>query len=1134
MKFSWKFFLILLAGILAVGSGSPSALASAPTLALGTTQAQVTVVQGQSVSNSYTVKTGGSFSGPVSLNVAGLPAGVSASWSQSSFTPATSVSTTSSTLNFQVSSSTLPNWYNFTVTAAGDGLSVTWTYTLIVNQAPGVTATVSMSSLAMSSMGTASMNVIGTPFGGLSTTAALTQAQVVTGLPAGVTVAYGAPILASSGVVTCPLTFTGSTAALASTDTLGLSITVTDKNTGISYTAKTSSTLKVSLVAPTLNFSAASAKVTTGQGGSVSNVFTFVTGGSFHGPVTLSVAGLPSSVTTTWSNSAFTPATATSSTASTLTLSPSATLSPNWYSYTVTAAGDGLSVTWGYVLIVNQSPGVTATVNLPSFTMSSMGTASLNVVATPFGGMSTTAALTKASIVSGLPAGVTASFGTPTVSSTGVVTSPITFTGSTAALGGTSNLVFSVTATDQNTGVSYTSTASSSLKVSSVAPTLTLAAASTKIMVVQGNSVSNALTIATGGSFHGPVTLSFSGPAGVTGSFSNASFTPVSSVSSTSSLLTLSIPSSLTPNWYVYSVTAAGDGLSVTWAYTLIVDPLVGMTASVSSPAVSVNQGQPGSVTVTATPQNAVKFASGSATIAVGSALPAGVTASLGSPVTNSNGSVSWKVTFSAAPNATAGDVPVTLNLGIADSVSGMPYQTSQSLRLLVSLLADVTVGSTPGAPIPAGFLGLSHEWNDAQNMMGSTAANVNTIYRQLIGNLTAYNTGALSIRIGGNSTDLSTEPTSTTAVPFAQLAKALPVTFNLGVNLGSDNVTLAVNQATAFVNQMPSGSIQFIEIGNEPNLYASNGIRPTTYTYSDFLADNANWNSQLIPVLPSTTKLMGPAWGGYQTTSGTASFLANQSSSFGAYTAHSYAYAPSSLPSNDALLSSAAATTLPAALAGPVATAHAAGAVYRVDELGPISLTGVSGVSNGFQAALWSIDLMFGLAQNGVDGVNWEASDGNLNNPFVFNVTSTGAVTKSYTLTTVSPLYYGLLMFQQAVANQAQLMPLTLNTGANLSAWATLDPTTGVERIVLLNKDENNTGVVAINVQGYTTATVTRLAAPTYASTSGVTLGGQTFDGSTDGTIRGTPTQETYSVVNGVFQLNMPLTSGALVVLSE
>jgi hypothetical protein len=756
------------------------------------------------------------------------------------------------------------------------------------------------------------------------------------------------------------------------------------------------------------------------------------------------------------------------------------------------------------------------------------------VIAAPYGGLSTTAALTHASLLTKLPTGITATYGTPVVSS-GVVTCPVSFAGSPLALGSTTVLNFSISVTDQNTHVSYKATTSSTLKVVFVPPTLTLTASSTKLVVLQTDSIANIFTIATGGSFHGPVTLSVSGlPSGVTGKLSKSTFTPASATSSTTATLTFSVGSAVSPQWYRYTVTAAGDGLSVTWTYTLIVDPLIGMSSSVSSPALDVNQHQPGSVTVTAAPLNAITIAAGSATVAIASKLPSGITATFGSPVTNSNGTVSWQLNFSVASGAASGNFPVTIALGIADSVTGMHYQVTQPMSLLVSLLADVTVGSTPGAAIPSGFLGLSHEWKDAQTIMGSNSAGVNNIYRQLIGNLTAYNTGLLNLRIGGNSTDLSTEPTSTTVVPFAQLTTALPVNFDLGVNLGSDNVNLAVDQATAYLSQMPSGTLKYIEIGNEPNLYIAEGKRPKTYTYADFLADFTTWSDHLAPVLPATTKLMGPAWAGYQTTTDAQSFMADQTSSFGAYSNHYYAFAQNAVPSADCLLTKTVATTLPVAVVGPVAAAHAANFIYRVGELGPVDHDGAAGVSNGFQSALWSVDLMFGLAQNGVDGVNWESSNGNLNIPFVFNITAVTPHTNSYALSTVRPLYYGLLMFQQAVANQAQLMPVTTVTGANLSAWATLDSTAKVERVVLLNKDENFAGAVTLIAPGYSTATVTRLEAASYSSTTGVTLGGQTFDGSPDGTIQGTLTKETYTGTNGVFQFNMPLTSGALVVLSE
>jgi hypothetical protein len=72
------------------------------------------------------------------------------------------------------------------------------------------------------------------------------------------------------------------------------------------------------------------------------------------------------------------------------------------------------------------------------------------------------------------------------------------------------------------------------------------------------------------------------------------------------------------------------------------------------------------------------------------------------------------------------------------------------------------------------------------------------------------------------------------------------------------------------------------------------------------------------------------------------------------------------------------------------------------------------------------------------------------------------------------------------------------------------------------------------VSMPGYNHATVLRLTAPSYTSTSGIKFGGQTFDGSTDGTIQGTQTTETIEGVNGVFQLPMTVTSAALMTLTQ
>jgi hypothetical protein len=91
------------------------------------------------------------------------------------------------------------------------------------------------------------------------------------------------------------------------------------------------------------------------------------------------------------------------------------------------------------------------------------------------------------------------------------------------------------------------------------------------------------------------------------------------------------------------------------------------------------------------------------------------------------------------------------------------------------------------------------------------------------------------------------------------------------------------------------------------------------------------------------------------------------------------------------------------------------------------------------------------------------------------------------------------------------------------------------LRHLVVINKDEQATGDVQITLPGYTTGTVRYLSAANYSATNGVTLGGQTFDGTPDGTIQGQLVTTTITAQNGVFTLpNMPITSAAVIDFSN
>jgi hypothetical protein len=172
----------------------------------------------------------------------------------------------------------------------------------------------------------------------------------------------------------------------------------------------------------------------------------------------------------------------------------------------------------------------------------------------------------------------------------------------------------------------------------------------------------------------------------------------------------------------------------------------------------------------------------------------------------------------------------------------------------------------------------------------------------------------------------------------------------------------------------------------------------------------------------------------------------------------------------------------------------------------------------------------MFNYLNNGVDGVNWNADNASYRLAYFAAPKNNSAGIAEYETTQVNPLYYGLLVFSQMAGNGAKLLPVTTTTEANVSVWATVD-NNSTTHLIVINKDRSATGGVQITLPGYTTGTVRYLSGAIYSAVNGVTLGGQTFDGTTDGTIRGKLVTSTVTGKDGVFTLpNMPITSAAVI----
>ena len=117
--------------------------------------------------------------------------------------------------------------------------------------------------------------------------------------------------------------------------------------------------------------------------------------------------------------------------------------------------------------------------------------------------------------------------------------------------------------------------------------------------------------------------------------------------------------------------------------------------------------------------------------------------------------------------------------------------------------------------------------------------------------------------------------------------------------------------------------------------------------------------------------------------------------------------------------------------------------------------------MSDSYAEALWAADATLQLATAGVDAVN-------------FHMSATSSTTTVYydpwqysgTTLTVLPLYYGLRLASMALPAGSKLLPVTVNVGATVHAFAALG-TDGSVRVLLVSLDTANGGMVSLNVPG-------------------------------------------------------------------
>jgi subtilase family serine protease len=292
---------------------------------------------------------------------------------------------------------------------------------------PSFTLSASPSSLTVTQGGSGTSTISVTDVGGFTGSVTL----AASGLPSGVTAAFGTNPTTGTSV----LTLTAS-----STATTG-SATVTITGTSGSLTATTTLALTVNSTAtPNFTVSASPASVTVTQGASGTSTVTVTSTGGFNSATTLSASGLPSGVTAAFSTNPVTPA-ANGTATSVLTLTASSSATVGAATVTITGTSGSTTHSTTIALTVNASTGTanfTLSLSPSSFTVDERGSVSTTLKVTSVNGFHSAVDLSVNEFPSGVSA--TASANPVTPPANGSVNVTITWSASRRAPAGTTTI----------------------------------------------------------------------------------------------------------------------------------------------------------------------------------------------------------------------------------------------------------------------------------------------------------------------------------------------------------------------------------------------------------------------------------------------------------------------------------------------------------------------------------------------------------------------------------------------------------------------------------------------------------------------------------------------------------------------
>jgi hypothetical protein len=480
---------------------------------------------------------------------------------------------------------------------------------------------------------------------------------------------------------------------------------------------------------------------------------------------------------------------------------------------------------------------------------------------------------------------------------------------------------------------------------------------------------------------------------------------------------------------------------------------------------------------------------------------------------------------------------PTALARGAAPAHAALVKSHAKPVSKRAPVQDTVTVGvdrTRPGPAVPPDFLGLSFEMSSLPQMARyADRGNLVTLLRSL---------GPGVLRFGGVSADTriawtdarTPRPAWASGVvdaddfrQLAALASASGWRVVLTLGIVHFDPQAAAREAAA-AHAALGGSLEAIELGNEPNAYALHAMREEPWGVAQYDVQVSEYRAAIEAAAPGI-----PLWG--PDVSGSSAFetwgpgeVVDERPAM--LTGHHYPLGCEQKP----------APSIPRLLSGPirareiasvrryVSLAQAGGLPFRLDETNSVSCGGTAGISDTFASALWAAGFLPQVMSLGAVGVNLH---GNVSRCSGYSpVCAPGPEELATGELVAQPVWYALLMMKGLVGDRP-LPTIVVRSPKSQNVQVTsLIAADG--RLDFLVSDDEPLGkrgaVVRLRAgAGYVGASTLALTGESLAALAGTSLGGAEVG--PDGSWQPTEVGKVHAR-SGVFEVEVPAASAVLV----